>query len=172
LNGPHFGSKIHHSKSTTLRYRVCAFDCNLKRCKRTGRRKNLPVRRKYLKTREHACVEICEFPAQRKSANSLILTSVSPVVEWRLLRVTSIFFRGKMLRLYKCISRVPGGRGQPPPHRRVARHSARQWAHHRRYEDGAGWVRDLERQVQAREDFQLPCFQGLDPAHAEMGSRS
>jgi hypothetical protein len=30
----------------------CAFECNLKRCKRTGRRKNL--RRKYEKTRELA----------------------------------------------------------------------------------------------------------------------
>ncbi len=39
--------------------------------------------------------KICEVPVQRKSASWLILTLVSPVVEWRLLRVICYFLFAK-----------------------------------------------------------------------------
>jgi hypothetical protein len=47
----------------------CAFECNLKRCKHTGRRKNL--RRKYEKTRELACVKNLRIPHTEEIRNLL-----------------------------------------------------------------------------------------------------
>ncbi len=60
---------------------LCAFGCNLKRCKRAGRRKkSMKINGK--KPAKGAVRKFAIFLAQRKSAKMFALAQVSPVAEW------------------------------------------------------------------------------------------
>ncbi len=109
------------------------------------RRKNL--RKKCEKTRGLAAV--AGVKNLRSSYTEEIRNLINPHFSFtrgRLRTPTGDFYipswqNATTLQVHPACSWIPGGRGayQPPTHRRAVRHSARQWAHHRRYEDGAGY---------------------------------
>ncbi len=81
VQSPHKRNAELHEVGSLFQSLLCAFGCNLKRCKRAGRRtKSMKINGK--KPAKARSENQRFFVAWRKSANLFVLTQVSPVAEW------------------------------------------------------------------------------------------